>query len=121
MDHARHVPRRICLRTLQELDLIESVAPIQLAIRLLIPAGSLLLELEDLGAGAFDPAALVYRWTHKDPEMDRLCEDVSELAREGGSRSEIFRQIWERAFGSWPDFMLRSGASVPYLTEPWYC
>ncbi len=36
------------LRTIEELDLIENVAPIQYAIRLLIPAGSRLLELSDV-------------------------------------------------------------------------
>lgn len=113
------------LRTLVELDLVENVAPIQLAIRLLIPGGSRLLELEDLGAGEFDARALSYRWTHEDPEMDRLCGDVGTIVREGdrrgAGRGEIFGLIWERAFGSWPDFMLADRATVPYLTEPWYC
>ncbi len=55
------------LRAIRELDLIENVAPIQLAIRLLIPAGSKLLELEALHVEPFDPAALSYRWQHPDP------------------------------------------------------
>ena len=57
------------LATLAELDLIEHVAPIQLAIRLLIPAGSRLLELpevRDLVEG-FDEVLLSYRWRHHDP------------------------------------------------------
>jgi radical SAM superfamily enzyme YgiQ (UPF0313 family) len=113
------------LRTLQDLDLVESVAPVQLIIRLLIPAGSLLLELDDSGAGEFDAASLLYTWKHPDPEMDRLCVDLGEIVRQadrrGKSRGEIFQLIWERAFGSWPDFMLADRATVPYLTEPWYC
>jgi len=113
------------LHAVRDLDLVENVAPIQLAIRLLIPAGSRLLELEDLGADEFDAAALSYRWKHPDPEMDRLCSDLQRIIQEAdrrkASRGEIFRSIWERAVGNWPDFMLADRATVPYLTEPWYC
>jgi radical SAM superfamily enzyme YgiQ (UPF0313 family) len=117
---------RELLRAVRELDLMENVAPIQLAIRLLIPAGSRLLEVADLRVGGFDPAALSYRWVHPDAEMDRLCQDLQGLIRKadqrGASRSETFRLIWERAFEeAWPDFMLPARATVPYLTEPWYC
>jgi len=113
------------LRAIRDLDLIESVPPIQLAIRLLIPAGSKLLELEELHAGAFDPAALSYRWQHPDPEMDRMCSDLQKLVgmgdRLGASRPRIFGTIWERAFGEPADFETGTGASLPRLTEAWYC
>ena len=113
------------LRAVRDLDLIESVAPIQLAIRLLIPAGSKLLELDDLGAGPFDAAALSYRWKHADPEIDVLCADLQKIIRaadkRGASRPETFGLIWQRAFGILPDFHLAARATVPYLTEPWYC
>jgi radical SAM superfamily enzyme YgiQ (UPF0313 family) len=113
------------LRAIRDLDLIESVAPIQLAIRLLIPAGSKLLELEDLRVEAFDPAALSYRWRHPDPEMDRLCADLQRLVgqgeRIGASRGELFAMIWERAFGAKADFEIAKRAAVPHLTEAWYC
>ena len=72
------------LATLAEMDLIEHVAPIQLAIRLLIPAGSRLLELRevrDLALG-FDEALLSYRWRHPDPRVDRLQEGLEELVRQ---------------------------------------
>jgi radical SAM superfamily enzyme YgiQ (UPF0313 family) len=117
------------LRAIRDLDLVRSVAPIQLAIRLLIPAGSKLLDLPDLETGAFDPAALSWRWQHSDPEMDELCSDLQRLIRvgdrRGASRTELFEMIWERAFGELlgvlPDFHLRDRATIPYLTEPWYC
>ena len=38
------------LHAIDRLDLVEHVAPIQLAIRLLIPQGSRLLELDDVRA-----------------------------------------------------------------------
>ncbi len=113
------------LRAIRDLDLIGSVAPIQLAIRLLIPAGSRLLEISDFNPGPFDSAALSYGWTHADPEMDRLCSDLLALIRDadrcGASRSETFGLIWGRAFGKPPDFHLPDRSTIPYLTEPWYC
>ncbi len=116
------------LRTIREVHLIENVAPIQLAIRLLIPAGSKLLELDELHVEAFDPAALSYRWQHPDPEMDRLCADLQKLVglgdRLGTSRGELFGMIWERAFGAKADFADSNAdglTAVPRLTEAWYC
>jgi radical SAM superfamily enzyme YgiQ (UPF0313 family) len=118
------------LRSIHDLDLIGTVLPIQLAIRLLIPAGSKLLELGDLHVENFDAAALSWKWKHPDPEMDRLCSDLIKIIRagekRGSSRSELFGEICGRALGELPDFQLpdfhlASRATVPYLTEPWYC
>jgi hypothetical protein len=62
--------------------------------------------------------------------MDRLCADLQKLIqkadRRGAGRSEIFELIWQAAFpdetpAHLPDFMLPARATVPYLTEPWYC
>jgi hypothetical protein len=57
--------------------------------------------------------------------MDRLCSDLLTLVREadrrGAARSETFGLIWGRAFGKPPDFHLPDLATIPYLTEPWYC
>ena len=69
------------LRTIDALQLVERVAPIQLTLRLLIQQGSGLLELgrDALGAslGPFDERLLVYPWAHVDPAVDRLQEDVA--------------------------------------------
>jgi radical SAM superfamily enzyme YgiQ (UPF0313 family) len=123
------------LSLLAELDLIEQVAPIQLAIRLLIPAGSKLLELPDVRdmVGPFDEAGLIYPWRHKDPRVDQLQADIQALVQAGAARGEdrreIFSQVWmlaERSpVGSPRPFAhaapLPHAASIPYLTEPWYC
>ncbi len=120
---------------LAELELIEHVPPVQLAIRLLIPAGSKLLELPEVRelVGEFDPAALVYPWKHPDPRMDQLHGEifglVKEAEAEGRSRRAIFAQVWERAeraaVGSvrpLPEGARgRPRATIPYLSEPWYC
>ena len=56
-------------RFIDECDLEDEVDPIQLALRLLIPPGSLLLDREELRPflGELDEAALTYRWRHPDP------------------------------------------------------
>ena len=122
------------LETLREQNLVENVAPIQLAIRLLIPAGSRLLELEEVrrGVGPFDEAALVYPWKHADTRVDRLCERVQEIVHSGEkmgqSRTRIFERVEDAAFASAAGGITRSAlpalaarATIPYLNEPWYC
>jgi hypothetical protein len=122
------------LEVLREQELAENVAPIQLAIRLLIPAGSRLLELDEIrrGVGTFDEAALVYPWKHADPRVDRLCEQVQGIVHSGEkmklSRARIFERIEDAAFAVANGGITRSAlpvlpsrAAVPYLNEPWYC
>jgi radical SAM superfamily enzyme YgiQ (UPF0313 family) len=114
--------------------LVENVTPIQLGIRLLIPAGSRLLELDDVRriVGEFDPARLLYPWKHPDPCMDELSAQVQELASDGDkrkqSRAEIFERIWRAAAAgasdddpTWCLPPLAKRAAVPRLSEPWYC
>ena len=122
------------LRVLRENDLVENVAPIQLAIRLLIPAGSRLLELEDVRhlVAPFDPSALVYPWRNPDPQVDALCEEIERTVATCEklklSRRKIFERIWKavhEAAGMQAEFaaqpVLASRAAIPYLNEPWYC
>src|ERR1700746_3399417 len=86
------------LEVLREQELVESVAPIQLAIRLLIPAGSRLLELDEIrrSVGSFDEAALVYPWKHADPRVDRLCEQIQGIVHSGEQMKRIRAKIFER-------------------------
>jgi radical SAM superfamily enzyme YgiQ (UPF0313 family) len=122
------------LEQLQRLELIEAVAPIQLGIRLLLPPGSRLFELEDIRklVGPFDPQALVYPWKHANPDLDALADEVqnivaaSEKLKRG--RAATFQRIWRAArlaAGSSTEEpalpLLASRATVPYLNEPWYC
>src|SRR5579864_8710737 len=117
------------LQVLADQDLVENVAPIQLAIRLLIPAGSRLLELPEVleKIGPFDASALSYRWRNGDPSLDRLCRQMQSLIqqeeRRKSSRSAIFGKIWDLAHDR-PrpvDLHLAARATIPYLNEPWYC
>jgi radical SAM superfamily enzyme YgiQ (UPF0313 family) len=117
------------LRALVSLDLADQVAPVQLAIRLLLPEGSLLLELPEIRAiiEPFDGRGLCYRWQNADSRLDALCGKIQETIkreeRRRKSRWEIFREIWDLAeAGEFPvDTPMLSRATIPYLTEPWYC
>ncbi|MDQ2944404.1 MAG: CUAEP/CCAEP-tail radical SAM protein [Acidobacteriota bacterium] len=116
---------RELLECLLELDLVENVSPVQLALRLVIPSGSRLLELDDIRAvlQGFDAPALLHRWKHPDPTVDALAKAALKIAGTKGSRSEIFGKIWELAHEArLPDeYDLMPRASIPYLDEPWYC
>jgi radical SAM superfamily enzyme YgiQ (UPF0313 family) len=116
--------------TIGALDLVDHVAPIQLAIRLLVPEGSRLLALEEMRRhlGPFDPATLTYRWAHPDARVDALHAEVSAIvgARITADRRAVFTEIStlarERAGRAAPrPRPARDRATVPYLNEPWYC
>ncbi|MBI3263597.1 MAG: radical SAM protein [Acidobacteria bacterium] len=122
------------LQIIEALDLVDHVAPIQLAIRLLVTSGSRLLELPDIQAliGGLDEEALTYRWAHPDPRVDALQRDIMTLvgARPTGSRRDLFGAISDltrQRVGSFePEVRpatapARNPATIPYLTEPWYC
>ena len=111
-------------------QLVDHVAPIQLGIRLLIPQGSRMLELDEIRqvAGSFDPKTLTYRWVHRDPAVDRLHEEVvAEVgSRLTGDRRELFDSISNRAHQRAGMVRLSvppppGRATIPYLNEPWYC
>jgi hypothetical protein len=119
------------LRVLAEEELVENVAPIQLGIRLLIPEGSRLLELEEVRreVGAFDAESLVYPWTNADARVDLLSEAVQGIAADGDRKKEsrvgAFSRIWaaahEAAGIDAPELRVTEGRGVPFLSEPWYC
>jgi hypothetical protein len=120
------------LDTIARLDLVDHVAPIQLAIRLLVPEGSRLLTLDEMRAhiDRFDPATLTYRWAHPDPRVDALQRDVTSLVgmRLTADRRVVFAEIaalaHDRADLPHPvgdSRPVRARATVPYMNEPWYC
>jgi len=120
---------------LQQLGLADHVAPSQLAIRLLIPAGSRLMEVAEVSriVEPFDESALVYPWRNPDPRVDKLCANVQNVVHQGGKQKATRRQIFQRvaglaqeAAGIDPAGRVEPSdrpdrAAIPYLTEPWYC
>ncbi|MDH3889428.1 MAG: CUAEP/CCAEP-tail radical SAM protein, partial [Gammaproteobacteria bacterium] len=120
------------LRHVVDLQLMESVAPVQLSIRLLIPAGSLILEIDNLDGiiGDFDADILGHPWRNPDPRVDQLQQDVQawvmQAEADGLSRPEIFKGIWEISYkaaglSAPPLDLKQAGKPVPRLSENWYC
>jgi len=120
------------LRHVADLQLVEAVAPVQLSIRLLIPAGSHILDIDGIRdcVGDFDPALLGHPWRNPDARVDVLQQAVqawiTRAEASGKPRTEIFKGIWrlawEQAAQPVPVLeMARAGAPVPRLSENWYC
>ncbi len=119
------------LAEIDRLDLVEHVAPIQYAIRLLVTDKSRLLELDDIRrlVKRFDAVSLTYPWVHEDPRVDRLHATVSAIVgvQTNAPRAEVFARVWEAAYADAQTLLRRqqpvlpARASIPYLTEPWYC
>ncbi len=127
IDHYREL-----LDAVEQLDLIEHVAPVQWSIRLLVTWQSRLLELPEIAAlvGPFDPQTLTYPWAHPDARVDDLQRRVMTLAgvRATQSRHAFFEQVRALASCRSTDHELtrstdapRPRTAVPYLNEPWYC
>lgn len=119
------------LERLVKLQLVECVPPVQLIIRLLVPEGSLLLELPGFREKLmpFDPGSLGYPWRHCDRRVDRLQQELQALVarceQEKLARRETFGAIWrmahEAAARSAPDLPPDLGSPIHRLSEPWYC
>ena len=120
------------LARIAELRLVESVPPVQLAIRLLVPAGSKLLELADFAdrMEPFDARTLGYPWRHPDPAVDVLQQTVMGIAMRAEEqqwpRSRAFAEIWQAAHATAGRVAAElpedcAGPVIPRLSEPWYC
>jgi radical SAM superfamily enzyme YgiQ (UPF0313 family) len=127
---------RAFLAEVARFELVEQVAPIQYTLRLLVPAGSRLLELPEAGQliGPLDEVNLSHRWRNPDPRVDQLQRELELLVhhctKEQFSRVETFQELWDRTHQALEDEYPEptpvvqqpaNGRPVPYLTEPWYC
>lgn len=122
------------LEFIAEHGLVDHVAPIQLAIRLLIPAGSRLLELDEVTAliEGFDAAALSHRWSNPDPAADTLhaqvLNTVERAEAEGLDRRRTFLELWHiaqtaagRQLYPLPDLGGDGAPAVARMSEAWFC
>ncbi|MFN8471572.1 MAG: CUAEP/CCAEP-tail radical SAM protein [Anaerolineae bacterium] len=117
---------RAFLQEIARLGLVDSVAPVQYTIRLLIPPGSRLLELPDVQAivGNLDEEKLSYEWRNADPRVDALQRELSGIVQRmtRRPRREVFARVWKHAFGHASHLpQLPPSTAVPYVTEPWFC
>jgi radical SAM superfamily enzyme YgiQ (UPF0313 family) len=113
--------------------LASHVPPIQLAIRLLVPPGSALLEdpANATSFGPLDRERLLHSWSHPDPRMDALHAEVQalverdEAARAPGRASwEAIRALAHAAAGRAPrdePMPPPFRPEPPRLSEHWFC
>jgi len=121
-------------------DLVDSVDPVHLTIRLLVPHGSLLLghpQMAEHLQGGYDEETFTHRWQHPDPAMDELQRELAEavaLGADGGdnprgtharlrqvtaaaaARSDI---VWDPRLGELDSAVM--GHRPPRLSEAWFC
>jgi len=113
--------------------LVDHVDPVQYGIRLLVPPGSLLLDLPAMRAhlGKLVPGGFHYRWTHPDPRVDRLADEVAASVAAASEHDEDpaltfdrVRRLAAAAVGvpaPAPVGLPAGRARPPRLTEPWFC
>src|SRR5262249_45419223 len=114
-----------------EQDLLGEVDPVQLALRLLVPPGSLLVERPELAPhlAGLDAEAGTWPWIHPDPRVDALKLEVQALveraAADGAPAEETFAAIHERAArlagAPAPARRPRRRPATAHLSEPWFC
>lgn len=118
---------------IEEQTLIDAVDPVQYAVRLLVPPGSLLLEHPAMRPhlGALVADQFSYRWTHPDPRMDRLHAEVTAAVAAAAQQREDAAAIFQRVralaaaaagLTARPAPALAADrVRAPRLTEPWFC
>ena len=123
-------------------DLVGNVDPVQYAIRLLVPPGSLLVSSGRLDGrlDAYDAEHLGWSWRAPDPRLDALAQEVSGIAEDAAAEQwpaadsyGAVRAAALAAFGNGTarsseapraDNRLRSALPAderPRLTEAWFC
>jgi hypothetical protein len=103
-------------------ELLATVDPVQLSIRLLIPEGSLILKSEMAPyIGDYEPEALSFGWRSLDPEVDELQRRLAEIAASGvNDQHATLLEMWSAvkpglAPPTWPH------GHAARLTESWFC
>ncbi len=111
------------LRFVESRALVGLTPPVQLGLRLLVPADSpLVVPMREMGALVdYDADGLTWNWRHSDARMDALQGQVAALAERGASFAEIKRAACD-ALGAepWPDIPAPH-LHQPGLTEDWFC
>jgi hypothetical protein len=118
---------------IDEFDLFEVTEPVQLAIRLLIPRGSLVLDIPGVSEliSDYDEEALSYLWKSADSAVDdlqtRLAARAEQHATGDGALVETLTDMWLMALetagavGVTPQIPAGAITGRPRLTEPWFC
>jgi hypothetical protein len=107
-------------------DLVENVDPVQYAIRLLLPPGSLLLDDPEVAAAVdgYDADRLSYTWQSREPGIDALHGELSAIVERAAAAGEAVTQTYARvreAVGAPRREVAPAATSRPRLTESWFC
>jgi radical SAM superfamily enzyme YgiQ (UPF0313 family) len=119
------------LEKIAALGLVDSVPPVQLSIRLLVPSGSHLLHIPGFEETLepFDEAMFGYPWRHADPRVDALHSEIRAIAEDGEMtgkpRHAIFRAAHAATYAALertaPALGTLRSNPIPHHSEPWYC
>ncbi|HEY3428171.1 MAG TPA: radical SAM protein [Acidimicrobiia bacterium] len=106
------------LRFLQSHRLLDTVDPVQLSIRLLVPLGSLLAGRPEMGA--YEEKTLSHKWSAS-TEVEAQQAKLAAIAEWGTGRPALMTlaRMWAFVFGEpMPEVPDRGR---PHLTESWFC
>ena len=119
------------LEQIVALNLVTRVASVQLAIRLLVPQGSYLIENTYFSPylGEYDAVSLSYLWSYADPATVWLEQNVREIVAADVSNDvpslDTFKKLWsvthEAAGREVPVLSFGDFEPTAAMSEPWYC
>lgn len=114
--------------------MVDVVEAVQYSLRLLIPPGSLMLELPELAPhlDGFDRERFTYDWHAADPQVDALCAAVGEVVADAAARGDGAAATFRTVYGLVAAAVGRDPARAdavdvdacsgrPRLTEAWFC
>lgn len=111
-------------------DLVSATDPVQLAIKLLIPEGSLLEHHPAVTPHLirYDSDSLTWQWSFAEPDVAVLHKELTAIAADA---SECEQQVTPTLQAMWRAAATRldtdigalpqNGADTPRLTESWFC
>ncbi|MCL4553087.1 MAG: radical SAM protein [Candidatus Marsarchaeota archaeon] len=111
-------------------DLLESVDPVQLSIRLLVPLESLVLTETETEFGEWDPELLSFEWHSSDPQIDELQLEWASVAEDSQAgrlnATAAFKLMRETMYRRFDMPMPKrvtppSCGNKPRLSESWFC
>ena len=119
------------LEQIVALNLVTRVASVQLAIRLLVPQGSYLVESRYFSPylGDYNADSLSYLWSYAASETTWLEQNVREIVAADVSNdvpsSDTFKKLWrvthEAAGREAPVLSFGDFEPTAAMSEPWYC
>ncbi len=114
-------------------DLLATTDPVQMSIKLLIPPGSLMLDVPEVqqAVDELDAGALTHTWRYSDPGADVLQRRLAGIAEAASAAAidpvETMVDMWALALESAgrdiSEAQIPAGATAgrPRMTESWFC